>query len=101
MTIDDVRTLAIETLEPRLTLSGLESVEVQPYTASVGEDAFSVTARLRPNSPVIAGAVSLDAMGALTAARLMNGEARFPYLRFDHQDEASIVDDVGPGGLDH
>ena len=101
MNISDVQTLARTTLEPMLKAFGLESVEVLPYTDWVGEDAFRVTARLQPNSPVVPGNVSLDVMVALSSALLDRGEERFPYILFDHQEEASIGDDVRPASADH
>ena len=100
MNIDEVLTLAKQALEPRLAPFGLESVEVSPYKDWVGEDALTVTARLRPDGPVIPGAISADAMGALSDALLDHGEERFPYLRFDHQEDEPIEDQAETSGLD-
>lgn len=87
MTETEAQAIAQNILRAKLKKFGFVNVEVHAGFDHDNEPALFLDAAFEPDSPLIDGAASAEALTSLRNAFRARGEERFPYIFFHHPDD--------------
>jgi hypothetical protein len=93
MNLDDVKTIAQQTLSAQLGNYGFDHVDIRVGKDHDEEDALFMTAKYRSGSSLPGGDVLVSALTNLRQNLQQSGEERFPYLSHRLEDEEAGFED--------